>query len=573
MNVFLSCWYFIATNKNNKMKRFMLLCCTFWCIQFTFATEREIIKSIISDVTVYTNGAQITRKANYTIKPGMTQLIIEGVSPTIDQKSLRVKAFGNVVLLDSKYQVYYPKPEVVKLEGLPLKIRKDMLLLQDSIDLVQYDIKEIQDEIDVLNTSKHILSNNGAIKGQGKVNDSIQLLKQAMDYYQLKMNEINKKLQVLQKKIKLKNDRLREQNQRMEDLKNYQSSNTPKVPSGPIHRIIMTLQSKEAVSGKLQVSYLVSEASWIPSYDIRSEMTEGKVNLTYKAMITQNTGESWKDVLLTLSTNDPYQNKTKPELHPWYVDYYNFGYINGRTNSYINTPSPSVKYEGKTLDNISMSEKEAETAANFTTVLDKIISAEYKIDLPYTIESNDDNHLVLVRTLDLKANYRYYTVPKLDAGVYLIAEISNIDELQLVPGSANIFFDATYIGETYIDPGIMSDTMKLSLGKDPNIIAKRILLKKDYKEKVIGNDIERTYAYEISVKNLKATNVEVIVEDQIPVTSNGEIVIEAVNTNKADYNKTSGKLVWKLNLKTKGIENLTYSFKIKYPKDKNVILQ
>lgn len=537
------------------------------------ANDKEIIKSSISEVTVYTNGAQVYRKANFNVKPGITELIIEGVSPNIDPKSLQVKAFGNVVLIDSKYQIYYPEPEKPKLEGLPLKIRRDINLLQDSINNQLFDIKEIQDEIDVLNTSKTILSNNGAIRGQGKVNDSIQLLKQAMEYYQLKMNEINKKLQVLNKRLKAKNGTLTDMNNRMSDLQNYQSSNTPKVPTGPIHRIIVTLQSKEVVAGRLAISYLASGASWVPSYDIRSEITSGKVNLAYKASIQQNTGESWNDVQLTLSTNDPYQNKIKPDLHPWYVNYYNFEVINGRMNSYGLTAAPSVQYDKKSLADSETVQLESETAANFTTVINRVLSAEYKIDLPYTIESDDESHLVLVRNLDLTANYRYYTVPKIDPGVFLVAEVLKLEDLQLVPATANIFFDGTYIGETYIDPTAMNDTLKLSLGKDPNIIAKRILLKKDYKEKVVGNDIERTYSYEISIKNLKANTIELVIEDQIPVTTNGEIVIETINTDKANYDKTTGKLTWTVNLKTKATDKFTYSFKIKYPKDRNVILQ
>ena len=540
------------------------------------ANDKEIIKSSLSEVTVYTNGAQIYRKANFNVKPGITELIIEGVSPNIDPKSLQVKAFGNVVLIDSKYQEYYPKPETPKLEGLPLKIRKDINLLQDSINNVLFDLKEIQDEIDVLNTSKSILSNNGAIRGQGKVNDSIQLLKQAMDYYQLKMNEINKKLQQLNRRLKGKNETLSGMNTRLSDLQNYQSSNTPKVPTGPIHRIIVTLQSKEVVAGRLAISYLASGASWIPSYDIRSEIASGRVNLAYKASIQQNTGENWEDVQLTLSTNDPYQNKIKPELHPWYVDYYNFSAMNGRMNSYgFANAAPTTNYEKKDVKSLAKEDEtlEGETAADFTTVINRVLSAEYKIDLPYTIESDDESHLVWVRNVDLTANYRYYTVPKIDPGVFLVAEVLKLEDLQLVPASANIFFDGTYIGETYIDPTAMNDTLKLSLGKDPNIIAKRILLKKDFKEKVVGNDIERTYAYEISVKNLKANTIELVIEDQIPVTSNGQIVIEAVNTDKAVYDKTTGKLTWTVDLKTKVSNKWTYSFKIKYPKDQNVILQ
>ena len=47
----------------------------------------------------------------------------------------------------------------------------------------------LQDDIDVLTATKNILANNGAIRGQGKVNDSIALLKEAIDYYSLKFVE------------------------------------------------------------------------------------------------------------------------------------------------------------------------------------------------------------------------------------------------------------------------------------------------------------------------------------------------------------------------------------------------
>lgn len=540
----------------------------------SFAIEKEPIKSTITDVTVYTQGAQVYRKANFTIKPGMTELILEGVSPNIDPKSIQVKGQGAMIILDSKYDTYYPQPKSAKLEGLPLKIRNDIRLLQDSIDVMSYDIKEIQDEIDVLTATKSILSNNGAVRGQGKVNDSIQLLKQTLEYYQLKMNEINKKIQALNKRKGEKNSKLNGMNNRMQDLLNYQSSTSPDEPKGPIHRIIVTVQAKEAVSGKLTVSYLVSGASWVPSYDLRADIMTGKVNLTYKANVSQNTGENWENVALTLSTNDPSQNKTKPELHPWYVDYYNLygNSINGRLNTIAVPTAPAYGgvYEDASLAKEEL--KDAEYAANFTTIIDRVLAAEYKIDLSYSIESDGEGHLVLVKSQDLAAKYRYHTVPKLDPGVYLVAEILKLDELQLVPASANIFFDGTYMGETYLDPTNMSDTLTLSLGKDPNIIAKRILLKKEMKDKIVGNDRERTFSYEISVKNLKASSIELVIEDQIPVTTNGDIVITPINYSKADYDATSGKLTWVIDLKSKESTRVTYSYMLKHPKDKNLPL-
>ncbi len=543
--------------------------------QSLFANEKEIIKSTISEVTVYAQGAQIYRKASYTIKPGITEVIIEGICATIDPNSIQVKATGNVIILDSKHSIFYPKPEEVALEGLPLKIRKDIQFLQDSINAIQFDLQEIQDEIDVLTATKTILISNGAIRGQGKVNDSINLLKQAVDYYSVKMLELNKRIQQLNRKKADKTERKRGMDDRIYKLRNYQSNaNLNPENNEPTHRIIVTLSAKEIVSGKFTISYLVSEAGWTPLYDIRSDISSGKINLNYKAQVYQNTGTDWDNVNLNISTNNPYQNKTKPTLHPWYIDYNMYkleqvSYKNNRTMPPSSMADKAKSYGFSTSTDSEM-EVNALSAAEFVQVIDHVISAEFKIDLPYSIKSNSEQHMVLVKNIDLEVKYNYFAAPKLDNGAYLVAQLSKLDELQLIPAKANIFFEGSYIGETYIDPTTMEDTLNLSLGKDPNIVIRRNLLKKDCKEKIVGNYIEKTYSYAIEVKNLKSNGINIILQDQLPITQNTDITIEALDMSKGRYDDKTGIIEWDLNIKTKETKTIEFQYKVKYNKDQNL---
>jgi uncharacterized protein (TIGR02231 family) len=569
---------YLSSNSNDKDMKRIFACLAFVAGTGTslLATEKEIIKSTISEVTVYTQGAQVYRKASYTVKPGITEIIIDGICPTIDAKSLQVKASGNIVILDSKYSLFYPQPTAAKsLDGLPLKIRKDIFILEDSLLVLNYEVQEIQDEIDVLNATKNILSNNGAIRGQGKVNDSIQLLKQAVEYYATKMNELNKQLLKLNRRKAEKNVRKADMQSRLNTLKNYQSNaQLDAEEKGPIHRVTITVSSKEIVSGKISFSYLVSQAGWTPLYDLRSEITTGKVNLNYKAQVYQNTGINWEDVRLTISTNNPYQNKTKPTLHPWYIDYYTRPVY--KSDGYSNVPAPAAAYEKKSrMDTDSESKEEevsynAQTAAAFSTMVDNVISAEFHIDLPYTILSNNEQHMVLISNKDLTASFKYYTVPKIDASVYLVAQISKLDELQLVPAKANIFFDGSYIGETYLDPSTMDDTLSLSLGRDPNLIVKRTLLKKESKEKIIGAQKEKINSYEIEIRNQKSVNATIVIQDQVPVTQNADITIESVDAGKARYNETTGLLEWEISLKPKESKTINFGYKVKFSKDQNI---
>lgn len=546
-----------------------------------FANDKVTVKSTLHSVTVYTQGAQLQHKANYTIKAGLSEVVVEGISPQISAGTIQVKASGAVVILDSKYEYYYPQPNIqVNATELPLKIRNAIKVLEDSIRIVNFELRDINDEIEVLVAARKIIISNGAVKGQGKVNDSIQLLKATVDYYTTKVSELNKKISGLDRQKAKKTDLISDLDKRLNDLQNYAEQNNPNPEIKGIPRIIITFMAKEAASGRIDLSYLASNAGWTPLYDIRSEAATGKISLTYKAQVRQQTGLDWDDVKLSISTNNPYANKTKPELSPWYIDYQEFRKQLQEKNKF---KSEAFQDDAPAQNNTAMNmgfmysystngvvEPAALGAEQFTTIVQQLISAEFKIDLNYSIASDNQVRMVLVKQSELNTSFRYYAVPKLDPGVYLVAQMTKLDELQLVPAKANIFFDGTYIGETYLDPTTMDDTLNLSLGKDPNIIVKRTLLKNQSKERIIQDKKERSFAYNMEVRNLKSSEIELIIQDQIPLTTNPEITIEKSNLGKGSIDEKTGLIEWQLKLKAKDNQTFDYDFKVRHPKDKIV---
>jgi uncharacterized protein (TIGR02231 family) len=545
-----------------------------------FANDKVTVKSTLHSVTVYTQGAQLQHKANYSIKAGLSEVIVEGISPQISAGTIQVKATGAVVILDSKYEYYYPQPAANSTSGeIPPKIRAAIKALEDSIRIVNFELRDINDEIEVLVAARKIIISNGAVKGQGKVNDSIQLLKSTVDYYTTKVSELNKKISALDRQKVKKTDLISDLDTRLNDLQNYAEQNNPTPEIKGIPRIVITFMAKEVASGRIDLSYLASNAGWTPLYDIRSEATSGKISLTYKAQVRQQTGLDWNDVKLSISTNNPYANKTKPELSPWYIDYQEFRKqlqekSKLRSDAYTDD-MPAVNSNAMNMGfmystNGAALEPAALGAEAFTTIVQQLISAEFKIDLNYSIASDNQVRMVLVKQSELNTSFRYYAVPKLDPGVYLVAQMTKLDELQLVPAKANIFFDGTYIGETYLDPTTMDDTLNLSLGKDPNIVVKRTLLKNQSKERIIQDKKERNFAYNIEVRNLKSSEIELIIQDQVPLTTNPEITIEKSNLGKGTIDEKTGLIEWKLKLKAKENQTFDYDFKVRHPKDKVV---
>lgn len=568
------------------MKKIVLAIFAFGIISINAKAEKEtVVKSKINKVTVYTQGAQIQRKASYSISKGITTIIIEGVSPNIDPNSLQVNATGSIVILDSKYDVFYPKPAPVvnPTNGIPVKILKEIRFLEDSIFDIGYSISELQYQIDVRNSEKRIIENNGTIKGQGKVNDSIPLLADAIAFYHKMMLEINKDLLKLNRS---KTVLMRDQNgmnRRLTALQNYNSNNnyvqTPQLP--PVHQVKITVSSKEAATGRVKLSYLVSQAGWTPSYDLRSSAADSKIDLTYKAQVYQNTGIDWKGVKLNLSTNNPYTNKTKPTLNPWYLDYYAYrndqhNSNNNGSNSISATPGGtySLKKTADKLEEKEMAEDDfdAKSAQNFTKMIEHLISAEYAIDLPYNIKSDNKPNMVLVNTKSLKTEYMYYAIPKLDLSVYMVARITELGDLNLVPGKANLFHDGAYLGNTFINPSTMQDTLDLSLGKDPNLIVKRTMIKNDTKEKVVGDKIVKTVSYKIQIKNHKSRSIKLVVQDQVPVSRNKEIEVILDNISKGGLDEITGIVEWKSRMKASATKEIDIKYTVKYDKTQNVNL-
>ncbi len=549
----------------------------------SYANESYTLKSKIKKVVVYQQGAQVKRQANFNVQKGTTTLKISGISPSIDPNTIQIQATGNIVILDSKHNINYPEPVNQNVNPkIPVKIIKEIRLLEDSLFDISYQQMAIQNNINVLNSEKQIIQNNGTIKGIGKVNDSIPLLKDALTFYHKKMNAINAELLILERDKLILTRRQTRMNQRLTNLNNYNINNqlVPNQNTNPIHEILITVSAKENINGKVSITYLVANAGWIPLYDLRSSSDKSTIDLTYKAQVYQNTGIDWENTRLNLSTNNPYANKTKPTLNPWFLDYYNAQSYKRKESAakdkalgYYN--ESLVKPEATTTESINDDFDESEElifdaadASQFTTTLEQLITVEYVIDLPYTIKSDNQKNMVLVKNSRLKTNYSYYTVPKLDPSVYLIAQITNLGELNLVPGKATIFHEGSYLGTTYINAATLRDTMDLSLGKTTHFTVKRQLLKNEVKEKIVGEKIVKTHAYQIEIKNHSKRTLNIIVEDQVPVSRNSEIEIELVSQSKGEYNEVNGFLTWKNRLKPQGTKKYELIFSVEHEKTK-----
>jgi uncharacterized protein (TIGR02231 family) len=190
--------------------------------------------------------------------------------------------------------------------------------------------------------------------------------------------------------------------------------------------------------------------------------------------------------------------------------------------------------------------------------------------MPYTVSSSSKPTLVDVRNFEMKAVYEYSVAPKLDQDAFLLAKAVGWEEFSLLPGEANIFFEGTFVGKSYIDPNSIKDTLAISMGRDKRIVVKREKVKDFTSRKIIASNQKDTYAWEISVRNTKAEPIKISIEDQIPVSQNSQIEVTVIDVAGAKYNKDTGKLNWDITLQPNEDKKIIFKYEVKYPKDKQV---
>lgn len=599
--------------------RFKLLICIAsltTTLSLKAADEKNAAQSDLKTVNVYRSGAELSHTASATLKQGNNELIIEGISNQLDINSIQINCPSSVTIMSVEFSNNYLRPAIVT---------SQMRALQDSLELIQKEFDRTNVAITTTQDLLEVLKVNRDIKGS-QTGLSVSELTKLMDYYKSKSLELQNELSVLkdrQKKISAQASRLRNQ------ISEEEKRNT-KI-SGRIY-----LQLSVAVAGKADftVSYITQNAYWVPYYDIRVEDIKSPLKIIYKARIVQTTGIDWKQVKMSLSTSVPSQWGNAPVLRSWFLSYINpivameRGLARNRIQSFdeaskslqeviitAQRPEAMGSLESKEarplyiVNGAIMSEAEfskinpssilkTETLSqatalstygsrasggvivitlkvgleDYVSVSDNELNVTFDIDLPYDVPTNGKEQTATLKEYSIEALYKYYSVPKLDKDAYLLAEVSDWEKLNLMPGDANIIFEGTYVGKSFIDPNSTSDTLNLTLGRDKRVVVKRDKLIDYSSVKFLGSNKLQRLTYELTVKNNKKDPVKLMLKDQYPLSTSREIEVELVDQGSASVNADLGVLTWRLELQPGESKKVRFAYTVKYPKDKALSL-
>jgi len=519
-------------------------------------TEKEI-KAEIKHVTVFPDRAQIDHETSISLLPGKSILKLPGLSPYIDAQSIQVKGYGEFTILSVNQQNNY----LQNLEDSP-----EVKSIRSQIEILQAKVEDETVAIEILNEKEAFLVANRAVLNK-ETTFSLEQLKNVMDLYTNNMDQVKTTILKKQRLIKDYSKQIAILQQQVASKLSRQQ-----LPSG---EILVTVNSEKQVSGKLTLSYVVSNAGWYPSYDIRVDDIKNPVAIFYKANVFQNSGVEWKDVKLSFSNATPWVAGDIPVLNPWFVDFYYpitrslQGKVAGISVKRSEAP---VMMEMASADKVmEVNAKETVPVAVQKQVGETTIT--FDIATPYTIQSDGKIQTVEIQRITAPADYKYVTLPKLSPLAYLTANITDWAKLSLQSGEATLYFENSFVGKSTLDVNQLKDTLTISLGTDNSLLVKREKRKDFTSRKVLGSNRTDTYSFLLTVRNNKSNPVKITLNDQIPVSSNSGINIDAIELSGGKLNGQTGEIKWDLEIKSQETKQLVLTYSVKYPKDKTVILE
>ena len=524
------------------------------------ADNEKEIKATLNHVTVYPDRARLTCEAVTEIPAGKTILKLTGLSPYIDAQSIQVKGSGEFTILSVNLRNNY----ISNLEEIP-----EVKNIRNQIEALQMKIEDEKAAISTLDERLSFLQANKAVLVK-ETTFSIEQFKSLMELYTSNIEQINA--------AKLKKSRLIKDYERQITMLQQQISdrmNKNQLPSGEIS---VTVEAMKPVSAKILFEYNVSNAGWYPSYDIRVDDITKPVLIYYKANVFQNTGVEWKNVKLSFSTATPWIAGNVPVLNPWFIDFFvpvtSETATRGEVAAYGVARKAPVMMENVIMaDRNTFLKKEAEAVPVTVEKRTGEMSVTFDIATLYSIPSDGKTQTIEIQRTTTPAEYKYAVVPKMSPHAYLTCNITDWAKQSLLSGEANLYFENTYVGKSQLDINQLSDTLSISLGTDPGILIKREKRKDFTSKKIIGANKTDIYSFLITLRNNKATAVRITVNDQIPVSSNSQITVEAVELSGGKLNNETGLVTWDLELRPGETKELVLTYSVRYPKNQTIILE
>ncbi|MCB0764332.1 MAG: DUF4139 domain-containing protein [Flavobacteriales bacterium] len=537
--------------------RLILSTALFFSLPSVRSADETPITSKITEVKVFLSGAQVTRSASARIPAGTSTFVFTGLAQGVDPQSLQVTGKGGYSILSVNHRMNF-------LSESPKK--KEIDDLQSRIKKLEKDWAYEKAMQDVWSNEEQLLNKNSSIAGQQNGLTAAQLTG-VNDY-------VRERLKVVKTNWLTQQEKLTTINTEAEKLRKELAQYQAQAPA-PTSEVVVEISSTAEVSASFAVSYFVGNAGWVPAYDLRATGVGRPIGLLMKARVTNSTGEDWNKVDLSLSSGDPTLGGVMPTLDPWTLHLPRVLQLETISTRSPGRAKPMMDAESGVAYDVGsklMDEQDA-TSTVWNTVANRTTTVEFEIRTPFNVPSDGIPHTIGVKEHEVAATYKHYTTPKRDKDAFLYARTTGWEDLNLLPGQANVFFEGTFVGQSYLQLDIPKDTLEISLGRDKGITVERVKRKTTNEKAIIGGKRTVSIGWDITVRNTKNAAVDLEIRDQYPLSPQSEIEVKLEEKGGANVDEQKGYLTWNVTVAPRETKQVGFKYGVKYPKDLPVVLE
>lgn len=553
------------------MKKTLLMTIAFLYTGTAFAGEINA-ESKISEVTVFPDRADVSRQSSFSLPSGKHTVVFDNLPDGLITDSVRVSGKGS-----AGFTIGSVETKNIYTTDLAVAEEKK---LQEEISRLRDERRAIDSRINAANTSKNFLENvarSPASLIQADKNPagfSPALLKETYHVINDGMAALGKDVLDNQIQIRSLDDKINALNARLRQIATGRKS---------YKQIRVNVEAGKNVQAKLTLQYQITGASWHSLYEARLDSTKGKVNIVQYGNISQNTGEDWSNVALTLSTARPSVSMQPPVLPTIWLNTREKAPV-VQVKSFKAAPLRAGRAMANFADSIATQAVEMDLgaapmldeAAGFveTAAVGTEFSGVFAIKGDSNVPADGSEYRFNIGDYMNNAEIRAEIFPKTDTSAYLIATSVFNGQLPLLPGRIALFRDGEFIGNSYLEMVRPNEKVHLAFGQDEKIRAVYSTLGGETSEGgVITRETRKDAASRTEVQNLHNQPLKIAVYDQLPVSRNSDVSVKIIkDKTTADYeiepDKKVGLIRWESVYQPQEKKEILYGYTVSWPKEK-----
>lgn len=522
--------------------------------------------SAIDTVTVYPDGATVTRIITVDLPSGDSTLVAKDFPLALDTSSIRVEGEGGAKLTIGTIDARPPRAAPVNLPQL----EKRLEALNDQR-------ADLQGAIDSANARRKFAEHfaEAAPVGIGEKGEARPIAE-----WRTAFAAVGEEIASADTAIRDATRKLREIDRQIAQLDAERKAK----PASKLE-VRMDIAAPAATKATLRVTYNVRNARWMPLYDARLDTgakdRKPQLELVRRAEITQSTGEDWSNVTLGVSTVRISRGGSAPELNSLVAQYPQpqRPMALGAASDLARFAPMTRQAQSPAMAKVAESAEPRERAEEQQAVAEiGDFQATFRIPGRVSLGAAEGAKSLRIAAMTVPADLAVRAAPVLDPTAFLEASFKQTDDTTLLPGKVAIYRDGVFVGRGKISASAKDDIVRLGFGADDKVRIERAVLKRNEGSAGLLVTTSKTdeRSFKTTVRNGHDFPIKVAIEDQLPVSESEDIVVEMLPATTPptakDIRDKRGVLEWSFDAKPGEVRDINFAWRIRWPKDKGMVI-